>query len=363
MKFKKYESLLFIIISLITIYEIFKPKSYTVEYTINNYQIIEEYNHNTKNYLFTINQSYTFLYPSQYHYQHKLITNIETFSEEDTTCLKPTIKKTPLNPLCLNNNEAISYELVSSNLLASMAITLDNPKKIATTNNIDIYNQENNYLIWNYQEFISIKNNNYKKLKLFNKDIYNISLATMINNYLLIPNYDQEYNFNEFYIINLKTLKVDKWQIKYDISYDSYILGSFDKSVYLVDNKNKVEYEIVPHRKKMRIIGTSNKSGKIINNNTFESISLTKLTTSKEQFTYNYPQQFIINNKYLYSIINDNYTKLTTNEVKYIVKQTPTTIYYLTNNKLYSYNYETGTKLLLEYFEWNFNYENHIFIY
>ena len=40
--------------------------------------------------------------------------------------------------------------------------------------------------------------------------------------------------------------------MKYDISFQSRIVGVNNKSIFLVDEKNKEMYEIVPHKKKIR---------------------------------------------------------------------------------------------------------------
>ena len=72
------------------------------------------------------------------------------------------------------------------------------------------------------ESFLSFKKNAdggnfvFATKKLSNNHIFitefvnNVGIPSEWNNY--------EYNFNELYIINLKTLEVDKWKIKYDIS-------------------------------------------------------------------------------------------------------------------------------------------------
>ena len=46
-----------------------------------------------------------------------------------------------------------------------------------------------------------------------------------------------------------------------------------------------------------------------------------------------------------------------------IMDQNKDKVYFLSKDKLYVYSPLSGIKLLLENFEWNFNYENMIFVY
>ena len=124
------------------------------------------------------------------------------------------------------------------------------------------------------------------EIKLFDKDIYDIPLATKINEYILIPDYEQEYSFNRIYIINTENNKVDKWKLKYEISFDSYLLGINDKSVFILDKKNKREYELVPHKKKMRIVATKNRQAVMYNNGEIVKESMKSLLNNPHQFTY-----------------------------------------------------------------------------
>ena len=118
----------------------------------------------------------------------------------------------------------------------------------------------------------------------------------------------------------------------------------------------------MPHRKKIRIIGTKDRQGKIYNNG-FSNISLTKLTTSNLSFTYQKRIAYKLDDNYLYMDLDGIVTKISNQKVDGIIKVSNNTVYYISNSNLYSDNYLDGELLLLSNFEWNFNYQNNIFIY
>ena len=204
-----------------------------------------------------------------------------------------------------------------------------------------------------------------KFIELFNKDIYDVPLATRINNYLFIPNYEQEYNFNEAYVINLDNYNVEKWQLDNEISFDSYILGTNDKSIYLIDNKNKIEYELVPHKQKMRILARSNKQGIIFNQGVEQKIAMNKLTSSIQSFIYKNNYQFTLedNTLFLSFLENKKRTLISNLDVTSVIHNKKDEIYYLVNDTLYKYDLTYGETRLIKYSEWEFNNQNTIFIY
>ena len=172
-----------------------------------------------------------------------------------------------------------------------------------------------------------------------------------------MPDYDEGYSFNDAYVINMKNGKKEKWNMKYDISMQSRVVGINNKSIYLVDEKSKIMYEIVPHKKKIRKV-----SGRILVGDKFEKTNINKIINNNLVFkpTINYDYQ-IINND-LYQIIDKQKT-LINNRVDYIVYKDNDSVYYLIKDTLYVYNPLYGNQKLITNFEWEFNNSNTIFIY
>ncbi len=357
------------IIALISfIISLFKAGSYSIEYNIDNFAISENYDIKEKIYFYEITYNsidYNFIFESKKLKEQKLINNIEILEADGYSCLIIDSQEINTKPLCSNDSNQIDFYLVPDSLKEELSEYIEeSPIKEETYQNYTIYNKDNSILIWSYKGFNYIKEDNIEFIKLFNKDIYDIPHATKINNYVVIPNYEQEYDFNELYIINLDNNEVENWKLDYNISYDSYILGTNDKSIYLVDTKNKIEYEIVPHRKKMRIVATSNKQGIIYNNGIEEKLSMSKLISKEYSFTYKTHYHYLLEDKKLYLSYYDSENKIliSSQEVLSIVNTIDEDVFYLVNSTLYRYNLKSGETKLIKYPEWEFNNQNSIFI-
>ncbi len=361
-------SFIALIVLINLIISLFKKYSYSIEYNIGEYSISENYNKENSYYYYTISTSnlvYDFIYESNCLKEKKLIKEIKEYNDEDYTCI--IIKSNYLDayPMCNYKEEYIDYHLIPDNLKSKLSEYYKSSKEVEKTyDNYKLYNEEENLLIWSYKGFKYIHQGKLTFIKIFNKDIYEIPLATKINNYILIPDYEQEYNFNKVYLINLDTLEVDEWSLKYSISYDSYILGTNDKSLFIIDKKNEKEYELVPHKKKMRIVATSNQQGIIYEENQISKISMKKLISKEYSFTYKalYNYKLKNNSLYLNYIDSLNMIKISNKKVDYIVASSKENIYYLVEDTLYRYNPQYGEVKLISYSEWKFNYRNLIFI-
>ena len=350
------------------IMSLFAVKSYSLEYNVKDYKINENYDKDNNLYYYEITDNdirYTFISETDYQKEKKLINNIEKYESDGYVCLEVKSSSLKTRPLCSYENKQISFYLVNGELLDELNEYYDKPtEKNITYENYKIYNTYTNVLIWNYKGFNYLDGGEVEFIKLFNKDIYDIPLATKINNYLVVPDYEQEYEFNRLYLINLDDLKVDTWRMDYTISYDSYILGINDKSIYLVDKKSGIEYELVPHKKKMRILASNNKNGVIYKNGVEEKINIKSLVANNKSFTYKTNYNYVVedNNLYLYYWNNKDKIKVSNNKIRYIVYNNEENVYYLVDNTLYKYNPLEGETKLVEYSEWEFNYQNLIFI-
>ena len=342
-------------------------KSYSLEYNIDNYDISENYDINRNLYYYQITsnkQKYDFIYESSLIEENKLIKKIKEYTNGDDTCITIYSDYIKTTPLCIHKNNQISYHLINNELKEELSDYYKNKETInKKINNYTLYSNEN-ILIWNYKGFNYIKNKKNTNVKLFKEDIYEISAATHINEYILIPNYEQKYNFNELYIINLNTLEVDKWKINYDISFNSYINGINDKSVFITDKKNEKQYELVPHKKKMRIVGKKNKDGIVYVDGKEEKISINELVKKDIVFTSSNPYKYTLEKDYLYLSYPDSdlKTKITNQKVDKLITIKDNAVYYLVDNILYKYDNEYGETKVIEYEEWQYNNINPIFI-
>lgn len=361
----KYFALLLLIIIFIVL--LVAPKNYHKSYNVDGYSVLESYDKNSNNYYFKIsNDDYTYdlNINNKYLNKKKLIKNIATYQVDNVICIVPNMNKLSGIPLCKVSGSSLDYHLVNQEMANNFLDKFsDNTTEVTTYNNLNIYNLVNKkYLIWNYNEMDYINSKSNMTIDFFDNDYYSIGLGTSINNYFVIPNYDQGYTFNELFIYNIKNNKKSVWKLKYDISKNSYIVGTYNKSIYLVDMDNKIEYEIVPHVKKIRIVGTENHDG-VIYDNGIKKIDFNLLLQSKLSFNYGYTTSYSIeNNKLLYQ--TQNYSTVVSNlNVKSIVYSDNIDVYYLSGDTLYHFDIFNGEQKVMQNFEWNFNYSNVIFPY
>ena len=358
-----------LLVLLIILFNVFKTKSYTLNYEIKDYSISENYDKQKELYYYEIEYNkvkYNFIYNHKYLKERKLITDIKKYEEEDYICL--TIKSDYIEsyPLCSKDSTVIDYHLVSENLLEQLKPKSFNKAIDSTYKNYKITNINEPMLIWNYRGFDVISKDKLSTIKLFNKDIYNVKLATIVNNYLFIPDYEQSHNFTKAYVIDLKTMNKKEWNLDYEISFNSYILGVHDDSIFLVDQKNKKEYELVPYKRKMRVVGTKNKKGITYVNGKETKITMTKLINKEQSFNANDANyKYVINDKKLYLKYVDSGLKtlVTNKDVDKIVFINNDAVYYLVKDTLYFYNLEYGENELITYSEWEFNNENTVLVY
>lgn len=363
----KNKKIFFGILFLITLFcIIFHSKNYEMEYTINDVRIIEKFNQKEKIYEFLFqakDKEFFVAFNHKYIHSKKLIKQIEVKEKENIICLFPKSEKMDFQPLCMQDNELISYYLVDDEELVDSRFKKEILYEEKTYNNINLYYLNNKkYYIWNYEGFYVISNKETKEIKLFQDDIYRIPLTIQVNDNLLIADYDSKYEFNKFYVINSKKDKVRELNLENVISFDSYFLGTTKKKVYLIDKKNKREYEIYPKRLLIENI-TNNNQGRILNEEVWEPISMTSLVNNENKFTYKELTKFKIENNILYKVQGNYQTKLSNQSVKDIIYYDKDTVYYLVDEKLYYYSDNDGEVLVMSSFEWNFNYKNMIYVF
>ena len=357
-----------IFISLLFLY-IFKNKrkdnSYSIEYKLSEVNINENYDYTNSFYYYELKHNNIIYYFASKHIplkQKKIIKKVKIYKEKDYTCLIPISNYLHTYPLCSYKKDLISPELTTDSIKAKLKIKKVN-QKTQTIEKYNIYNLTEKIYIWNYQGFDFI-NKTRQKIKVFNNDIYEIPQAYKINKYLLVPNYNQNYYFSEIFIINTKSFTIKKWTLDYKISYESIVLGINNKSLFILDKKEKIEYELVPHKEKMRVVGNKNKNGVIYDKSKKRIVSMNYLLSSNNDFNhqlvFNY---YILDNKLYLSINNSEASILISDKkIKEIIYQNNENVYYLVDDILYKYNPFTNEQPIIQKDEWNYNYKNIIFI-
>lgn len=363
---KRLRNLIFLIILFVVLYLIiyFVPKNYEFKYKVNGYKITEKYLKKDKMYKFVVekkDKKYEFISTNKYIPNRKLLKKIEEYKDKKNSCIVIDSKILNNKIYCLKNNEMIDYRLTS--VIPKKYIQKQDSKNIKYNDiKLDLVDDKT-YFVWNYTGLYKMNKDTKEKINLFRSDVYNIDLNVIFDKYLIIADYDQQYNFNKFKVVNLENNKIDEISFDYEISFNSRILGTYKNNFYLIDEKNKKEYEINVKKGKVEII-SKNGFGKIYNDGDFEKVKINKIITDNINFNYD-PYYSYKLDKYLY--LNQKGIKKTIKVsdklVKNIVYTSFDECYYVVDDELYKYSFKYGEEKVLTYFELNFNYTNMIFIY
>ncbi len=341
------------------LFMIFKPTTYEKQYKVKDFSVKEAYDSKNKYYKFTItydNKIYPFIINHKYISARKLIDDITLTQSDNEVCILPNSKRIDFYPLCQNEEDMYSYNLANNHDLEFQYPNVVDENK--TYNKITIHNLNNlNYLIFNYRGFYLLNKEN-KEIKLFSKDIYLLDLVYQINNYLLVADYNQNYYFNKFYLINIKNGKVKEIETDVNISFNSIFLGDYKNKVYLLDKKEEKEYAINIKKEKIEEVPYQ-----ILKDNKLVNKTFHEITNNNLVFEQKYHLNYILEDKKLYVYINDIKIKVTDQDVTKIIKIDEDKVYYLVNEDLYCYDNFNGERLLLSNFEWNFNNTNVIYIF
>lgn len=392
----------------------FFGKGYEVNYIITtknfDFEIKEKYIKNTKNetdnYLITINTD-----SNIYSYQifeklneKEIIEEIKYFKNEDIECILPIFKKEKIlfDITCNQNNNIIYYHNMDKNSKVddfAHSIELYKKEQFIDTSKSQIkdslftLNEENivnNHLlaINDYRGLLIVGEKYKDKIKninIFNTDQYLKNLSAFTENYYIVADYSQSYEFDKFYVINIKKGTIKELKDYYKISFDSYIQGIIDDSIYIFDKDNKSQYEIDCKTMNITKIGSIDTGIKYYENGTWSRIELKKAIDKELLFKINNYREILedgtvidtIGNKksgYIYTYVKNNngrYSLYLSNVVTPQIKNylfeidnldsvlyIDNYIYFKDGNSIKYYNETTGLKILITSEELLFN--NHI---
>lgn len=320
----------------------FIARDYSIKYKINNVNITETYIKKENKYKLSFkikDKKYDYTINDRYTSKRRLITNIKAKKE----CLSWSFKKVDYE-LCKDKNNNYYLPYYNNKL---------NSNIIDKYKNIDIYEyNNNNFYIWNYNNILYLNNKKQESLKLFNHDEYELSYIIKIKDHLLIADYNENYIFNKFFLLNSSNNTYKEINLFQNLSIDGYFLGTFKNDVYLYDTKSQKEYKLNPFKEEI-----DKTSYGIYFDGKWVSIPQNKLDNKKALFIDNNNFYEIINNHLYYK--NDLNNILVYNgKVDRIIESNNEEAYFFSNDKLIYNNYKNGNKLLMKYSEWEFNNKN-----
>lgn len=381
---------------------IFKS-NHTVNYEIENknhkFSIKEVYK-NQMYYVLITSKKYKYSFEIENHFykKKKIVSKIIEHKNKDYLCIYPVVKNSDdTNIMCSKDKKTYAYVYNQKDLknfvteLKDKGYSNNSWKKNSNyqtkLGTLKIYSKninEDTYIyIYKYNGFYSINRDKNENVRLFKDDHYNNTLGTIVNKYYIIPNYDQKYDYQEFYRINMKNNKIKTRTYKYEISKDSYLNGVIDNEIYIFDKDELKQYKIYRKGKKIKEVGNKqdgilyyNLGFKRKNAYTFrdEEITFKTFKDYLSKVEQNTSLKYIKNNKdtyYYQTNNNDVYYYNTNNKQKVLLFNKKIadiiliedTIYFISGDTLYSYNNNEGLKKIVIYSELEFNPKNRISIY
>ena len=303
---------LIIIYIFLEIMLIISNKGYKIEYTIKNndntYNIKEVRVKNTKNeydnYYIEINTNNSvFTFQTFQNLNHKkVIEDIKYYKDDNYECILPIFNKQTIifDITCKTQENTIYYHNITNkpqelkNFVLSLDI-YDEKKFIDTKNDITtegIYNIYKDNLIkghylafTTYQGLTTINQKKIFTTNIFKTDQYMRNLNYFVNDFYITADYNENYEFNTFYIVNIKTNKLKELKDQYNISFDSYIQGSVGNNLYLFDLDNKVQYKVDLKYMNVEKIGNIKKGIKQYENGKWISIGVNEAINNNIKFT------------------------------------------------------------------------------
>lgn len=372
---------------------------YELEYEQYKIHVEENYKESKidkiNSYFFTItanNNEYKFQILNKYNKEEKIIKKIYYYEEKDYKCIYPVFKynKQYVDIICLKGEENIYFHDIEepSESLNEFVNTIkeydikkyNNEFQKTQLDNIYINsNFKQNAYLTNYKGYYDL--NKKSKIQLFNNDIYEQQLSTFLNNYYIVADYNQTYEFDKIYVVNLKNSKIKEITCYPKISFDSYIQGIVDNNVYIYDKKNKKQYKINPNKLTIELVGNTEKGIKIYKDSNWDIENSSNCSNNIILFENNHISNIEdttyekidkagknIGNYYFYKKENDYYkvykstledknNKIYLFKTKTIdrVKYYRDNIYYIDDTELKKYDDETGVITLASFNELKFN--------
>ena len=384
---------------------------YQYQVTTNDikFNVKEKFVNNTKNelnsYYFEIsNDGVNFYYQTLYDFNKKdhIIEDIYSYKNNEYNCILPIFEggKIITDIMCLKNNVIYYYhDIKPSQDLQMFAQSLKehgydintwydvkesvfqenitiNPKNIINNHHIGLSNYKGVYII------NPTVGNVVENIKLFESDVYKRPLSIVFNNYYVTVNYNEQYRFTKIFAIDLTNTKTKEISCEREISFDSYIQGTYDDSIYIFDRDSKKQYEINIKNGKVLEIGNESSGVIIHNGDEKERISANEAKNNNIIFSDGYCNDIDINGYdkvdciggqetgyyYIYKKKNNKFEVYRTNkqnlgQLTYIFSTTDLNrivyydeyVYFLDGNNLKYYSDTTGVKTVLENKELSFN--------
>lgn len=294
-------------------------RGHEVSYSSGNFEIKEVLKTNSlydkDDYYFEISHEkfkMNFQVPVNYNKSEKVISTIKHAKVSNMYCVMPIFKggKVLTDIMCLevqdkkNKSKLIEmkfYHDLSSDkkkLLSDFVKSLekygynvndykDSASEHKLSNTITLYDDnmvENHYVAMENYKGLLLFNNKQSNTKVFENDVYKKPLKIFNGKYYIVADYNEEYSFKNFYVVNLINGKVSKIRSYDEISFDSIVEGSVGDDIYFFDKDSETQYKI--NLKHETVESVSDKNNLKYYNGSWQSMTLNEAASGKKFDNY-----------------------------------------------------------------------------
>lgn len=255
--------LLILLFSLKLVIHIF-DKGHETKYSIGNFNVKEKLTvKNNNNYYFEIKREkfkMNFQIFENFNKNEKIISKIEYKDAGEYQCIMPIFKGNKLltDIMCVKGNQITYYHDMNNPEVDSFANDLakygynkedylDKTESKKISNVQTLYEENilpNHYLAIENYKGLTLINNVIKSVKLFQNDIYKKPVSIFTGKYYVVADYDEEYTFKKFYVVNLINGNIKEIRSYNEISFDSVVEGVVNDEIYLFDKDAEVQYKV-----------------------------------------------------------------------------------------------------------------------
>ena len=235
-----------------------------IKYSIGNFSIKEILKvRNNNNYYFDIKSDdikINFQINKNYDKASNVITKIMYQETKNYKCILPVFKNNEIltDIMCLKDNVITYYHDLKDNEVDAFALELskfgydkdsfdDNANSRKLSNREIVYDDNilpNHYLAFENYKGMTLVNNSVRNVKLFKNDIYKKNVKIFTDKYYVVADYDSEYTFKKFYVVNLINGNIREIRSYDEISFDSIIQGSVEDNIYIFDKDSETQYKL-----------------------------------------------------------------------------------------------------------------------
>ncbi len=373
---------------------------HTINYEIVDKDNIYKINEIYKNGVYHIGVSYkdvnfSFLVLNNHFKKKHIISSVKSYVLDDLVCLY--LPDTDNNMVCNKNGNMISYELIKDSVSSFIELLQkegydndvwnESDSSVRRLGNMSVYLDnllDDHYLyVYQYRGFNTISVDDFSKIELFKNDVYINDLGVVVDKYYVVPDYEQKYDFDKFYVINMTNNKVKEIKFDFNISKNSYINGIYNNELYLFDRDSVKQYVINPKKRSIREIANKNNKALIyemgkevyydvydlkkkdiyFKDNAYLLNEIVKNTDFKYLKEFNDCYFYVVSDSmYVYDSLLDSKKLLFKSSDINNISVVSGSVYFLSGSNLYRY-YFGNVQKIVNYEEFSFNKTNRVAIY